>query len=71
LYRFNLSTAIPAAGETYTIGFGADEPFTATQKGASVGPIVIGPQQSALIYMWLPSQTATPTGEINLSWWER
>jgi hypothetical protein len=71
LHRFTLSSAIPAAGETYELAFGEQSLMTSAQKGAAVGPVVIGPQQSALIYLWLPSQTATGTGELSLDWWER
>jgi hypothetical protein len=70
LHRFTLSAAISLAGETFLIVC-KPTAVTATQKGACVGPVVIGPTQSLLLYLWSPSQSATPTGEVNLNWWER
>lgn len=72
LYRGSLSAAIPAAGESYFLAFGdTGSGNTHVGKGATNGPVVIGPGHSALIYLWLPSQTAAPTAEVSLGWWER
>jgi len=71
LHRFTLSSAIPVIGETYSLAFGEQSIYTSANKGAVVGPVVIGPGQTALVYLWLPSQSATGQGEVNLNWWER
>lgn len=69
--RSTLSTAIPGAGETFTIDFGFPFSQPITAKGASLPPVVIGPGQSMVIHEWSPSQSATPTGELLLCWVER
>jgi hypothetical protein len=67
LHRFTLSSSIPAVGETYELAFGAPSLLPSAQKAAAIGPVVIGPQQSALIFLWLRFQTATGTGEVSLN----
>jgi hypothetical protein len=69
--RATVSTAIPAANETYALNFGSVEDNTPVNKMATLPPVVIGPGQSAVIYAWLPSQSAAPTGELTLCWRER
>lgn len=69
--RFGLSTAIPAAGETYRIEFGAPVASSVTTKTARVSPIVIPPQASLVVYLWLPTQSAQPTGEVSFGYWMR
>lgn len=70
--RFTLSTTIPAVGESYTITFGQQNGSNHIGKGADVAPVVIGPSNhTMLIYLWSPSQSATPTVEVELVWAER
>ena len=69
--RFTLSTAIPAIGETYRIEFGAPVASSVGSKTARVSPIVVPPQASVLVYLWLPSQTTAPTGEVSFGYWMR
>lgn len=71
LYRFSLSTVIPAIGETYLITFGNQTGMTHTDKTASCGPCIIDGGQTCLLYLWSPSQSATPTVEMNAGWYER
>lgn len=69
--RSTLSTAIPAAGETFSINFGFPSESSVVLRSASFPPVVIGPGQSMVIHEWSPSQSATPTGELLLCWVER
>ena len=69
--RFTLSTAIPAVGESYRIEFGTPGSAGHTSKIARVAPIVVPPTDSLLLYLWSPSQSATPTVEVSVGLWER
>lgn len=69
--RTTVSTAIPVAGETYLIPFGVITQNTATQKVGTLPAVAIGPGQSAVVHAWLPGQSAAPTGEVQLCYWEK
>jgi hypothetical protein len=69
--RSTVSSTIPAAGETYVIDFGSIAHNTHISKMTTVPPLVIGAGQSVVVHAWLPSQTATPTGELLICWRER
>jgi hypothetical protein len=79
----SLRTQIPVVGDEYWIDFGhSDVPsgqlVTAAPAGASrivAGhpPIVLGPGQSLLLYLWAPSNATAGiafTG-MDIGWWER
>jgi hypothetical protein len=72
--RFNLKTAIPVIGDSMLINFGAISSSGVTASSAPVAacpPVVLGGGQNVLVYLWLPSQSAAPTGEVDAGWWER
>lgn len=62
-------------GATIVANFGgveATNPVSATQSSSSVvPPIIIGPQQCALINFQILSQSAATSLSPELSWWER
>ena len=78
-----LKQSIPITGDEYICYFGSVDPpaavggtaaaITIAGKYASgLPPVVIGPQQTALIYLWEPGVTVTsPTFTSELAWWER
>lgn len=69
--------AIPVIGDQYTIRFGntdvTDQLVTSTITFSSnnVGPIVIGPDETLLVYFWLPSQSAASSYVPEIGYWER
>jgi len=71
-----LKTAIPAVGDQYMVRFGADN-LTPGIVGATHPPVancppaVLGGGDTLLAHIWLPSQSAAPTGEVSAGWWER
>lgn len=71
LYRFSLSTAIPAIGESYLITFGNQTGISYIDKCAALGPAILDGGQTVLLYLWSPSQSATPTVEMSAGWFER
>jgi hypothetical protein len=72
-----LKGAIPVAGDQYVLNFGGvDAPHflasaTVTFSVNNLVPLIIGPNQSALIHLWLPAQTAAASFAPELGWWER
>lgn len=73
---------LDVVGETKILNFGGVEggmfatysTLTAINSSVqSLPPIVIGPQQSALIYYWLPGATTPVTANYapEIGWWER
>lgn len=72
-----LSGAIPVAGDTYQLNFGGvDAPAmvsisTVKKDVQNLPPIIIGPQECALIHLWLGSQSAASSYAPELGWWER
>lgn len=72
-----LKGAIPVAGDEYSLKFGSATTeanitiSTIMKTGIKLPPVIIGPQQSALVHLWLPSQSAASSYAPELSWWER
>lgn len=72
--RFALKLAIPAVGDSMMINFGQLEALGTVASGeprASCPPAIVGGGDTFLLYLWLPGQTATGTGEVTAAWWER
>lgn len=69
--------AIPVAGDTYTIKFGGvDAPHffgisTILFSVNNVPKVVIPPNWSCLIHLWLPSQSGASSYAPELGWYER
>lgn len=69
--------AIPVAGDQYTVRCGTtDNPdmlsvSTILFSNNNVGPIVCGPDESLLVHLWLPSQSAASSYAPEIAWWER
>jgi hypothetical protein len=73
-----LKGAIPAAGDTYILKFGGvDAPLLTGSAGSlftmvqNVPKIVVGPNESAMLYIWLASQTAASSYLPEMAWVER
>lgn len=71
---------IPVVGDTYYLNFGAptgpvggsaSDGTAAAQLTFPMPPVIIGPGQQALIHLWLPSQSAASSYEVELGFWER
>jgi hypothetical protein len=75
VYGGLLKNAIPAAGDVYTLLFNDENPAVvnaiATQVMFAHGPLIIGPQQFALLHLWLPSQSAASSYEVEVGISER
>ncbi len=76
--RGSLRQVIPVVLDELELRFGAvDGPGAVVATGAgryvtSAPPVVIGPQQFALLHLWLPSGTTSPlTFEFETAWVER
>lgn len=69
--------AIPVIGDQYAVRFGnTDSPdilsaSTILFSNNNVQPIVVGPDESALVHLILPAQSAPSSYAPELSWWER
>ena len=70
--------AAPQVGDSYTVTFGCPESnFGQIVTDAIIrvvvnhSPVVVGPQQTFLYYIWLASQSAASNFEIEAGWWER
>lgn len=69
--------AIPVAGDQYKIAFGnTDTPdmlsiSTILFSQNNVGPILLGPDESMLVHLWFPSQSAASSYAPEFNWWER
>jgi len=69
--------SIPVVGDNYILTFGC--PASGVGQGVATianavlnhAPVVIGPQQSFFFHIWLPSQSAASSYEIEVGWWER
>jgi hypothetical protein len=73
-----LKGAIPAIGDTYMLKFGGvDAPLLTGSAGSlytmvqNVPKVVVGPGESALVLIWLASQTAASSYLPELAWIER
>lgn len=70
-------TGIPVIGDTYILTFGASEggvgSAVATINSVIFNhpPVVIGPQQTFLFHLWLPSQSGASSYEVEMGWVER
>jgi hypothetical protein len=71
-----LKGAIPVAGDTYTMQAGSVD--STTSFGVStilfslqnMPPVIVNPGETALVHLWLPSQSAASSYAPELSWWE-
>lgn len=72
-----LKGAIPVAGDNYIVKFGSDDvgllisTATLTWSSQPVPPLVVGPNMSALLHIWLPSQSAASSFIPEAAWYER
>lgn len=72
-----LSGSIPVIGDEYTLRFGAagvpDFVGISTIKSVvkNMPPIIVGPDESLLVHLWLPAQSAASSYAPELGWWER
>lgn len=72
-----LKGAIPVAGDNYLVKFGSDDmammiaAATLTWSMQPVPPLIVGPNMSALLYIWLPSQSAASSYIPEAGWYER
>jgi hypothetical protein len=73
-----LKGVIPAVGDTYILKFGGvDAPLLTGSAGSlytmvqNVPKVIVGPNESALIYIWLAAQTAASSYLPELAWVER
>lgn len=71
---------IPVVGDIYVVSFGPTEYPVGSLISSGTGicqqsfghpPIIIGPQQWALFYLWLPSQSAASSYEFDMGFWQR
>lgn len=77
--RAVLRTVLPAAGDVYFLDFGPEgmgvsgipAGTPAILQTYKMPGIVIGPGQSALLYIWGAGMTAAPTFEYQIVWVER
>jgi len=74
LGHYILKAAIPAVNDYYRINFGSSQSYQ-TGVGANtfvnVHPVVIGPGDTWVFTLYLPSQTAASSYEIDMGWVER
>lgn len=69
--------AIPVAGDQYSVRFGPAgvsdiiSISTILANTQNLPPIVLGPDESLLIHLWLPAQSAASSYAPELGWWER
>ena len=73
-----LKGALPAAGDTYILKFGGvDAPLLTGSAGSlytmvqNVPKVIVGPNESALVYLWLPAQSAASSYLPEMAWVER
>lgn len=78
--RRQFRPVITVAADIYAITFGGSEQFVGSLISSGTGicqqsfnypPLIVGPQQVALLYLWAPSQTVASTFDADVSWWER
>lgn len=68
---------IPVAGDTYTVRFGSSSAIdmigvsTSVYTTNNLPPVIIGPNQCAILHLWLPSQSAASSYLVEAGWWER
>jgi hypothetical protein len=72
-----LKPAIPVAGDNYWLQMGTMDGImlisTATITFSNQGspPVILNPGESALLHIWLPSQSAASSYAPEMGWWER
>lgn len=72
-----LKGAIPVIGDEYTMRFGSascPESITIStimKAVVNLPPVIVGPDESALIHLWFTSQSAASSYAPELGWWER
>lgn len=73
-------SVIPVVGDIYVVSFGPTEYPVGSLRSDSTSvcqqsfghpPLIIGPGQWALFYLWLPAQTAASAFECDFGMWER
>jgi hypothetical protein len=77
--RGTLRGVIPTINDSYVINCGGMDGGGSLASAAASGravdscpPIIIGPQQFALVHLWFPSNAATAGQfEFEVGWWER
>lgn len=80
--RGHAATGLHFAGDSIILQFGASERSSTpgltavrasgpSQTVCDVAPVIIGPQQTAVIYRWSLTEAAAVTYEYELAWWER
>lgn len=80
--NLNVRNTIPVVSDEVNVQFGSTdygnaflvaEAATVSKIIAHTAPVVIGPGQFALIYLWFPANatTAASFSDIHLQWWER
>lgn len=73
----SMKGAIPVAGDMYTVRFGTTDVCdfigisTILFSTNNVGPCVIGPDETMLLHIWLPSQSAASSYLPEIGFWER
>jgi hypothetical protein len=71
LYRGTLKNAALTIGDSFQINFASQDTGGSMSGVCPVGPAILDGGQSLLIYLWLLSQSAAPTGEVQAAWYER
>jgi hypothetical protein len=70
-----VKNAIGVANDSYLLQFGGDlfasVSATTIITSQNLPPVVIGPQQSAMLHIWLPSQSVASSYMPEVGWWER
>lgn len=75
-----IRSVIPVVGDVYLFTFGGIDPNLPSMaiNGTSVAyltlpcaPMIVGPQQSGAFHIWLPSQSAASSYEIEVGYWVR
>jgi hypothetical protein len=75
-----LRPVIPVIGDIYILSFGASEygvgslissGTTICQQTFGYPPLIVGPGQFALFYLWLPAQSAASSYEFDLGFMQR
>lgn len=80
--RAHAATGLGFAGDSLIVQFGATEASStmgltavravgASQTVCEAAPVIIGPQQTAVLYRWSLTEAAAVSYEYELSWFER
>ena len=69
--------AIPVVGDQYSVRFGTTDvtdqilSSVITFSTNNAGPVMIGPDETLLVYIWLPAQAAASSYAPEMGYWER